>query len=441
MKYNRQSIIDNSIKSNFDLMLICGIPGSGKTTIAQEFSNNGYEIISIDDEKYRLALQNEQYKNMYLSEIGEDLNNFSDKAFEICIDKCSLLLLQNKKCVFDSNNTTIKKRSLFIKKIQEKIKNAKISIGCIYLDVSLNTAISQNEKRASMEIGISNITNEPVYDKYVSEKDIINKYNSQILPIKEYESFFNEIYILHEDNFEYKPGHLQDVLDIYNSKNLFDYCKSHKDIINEMFPEYENVWNFNQKNPHHNLKLDDHILSVANQLKKERIEIFLAGLLHDIGKPFTQLRRGIMIMDSMIFKAGEKVDIVSIKQNGFVVVEKRENHKYANELVTIKHVVMNDHYNYYNHENVGAIIARRRLEQLMFTEEQCNLVYRYILHHMVIPIDTKHSSKTLKKVLKKIGKDIIKDVIKIKLADKTSSNSSSESLENLYYNINEIKKL
>lgn len=401
MEYNRKQIIQDIIMQNTDLILICGISSSGKTTISEHFANNGYYMINANE---------------------DNLN----QSFDVYLNKCISLLNQNKKCIFEYNHTTIKKRSLTIKKIINQLINKRITISCVYVDVDLQTALFQNSKKIN---------------KNTSEKYIIDEYNSQILPIKEYERYFNYIYILHEENFMYKCGYLQDILNIYYSKDLIEYCKNNKEIINNLFPEYVNIWGFDQKTSYHNLKLDDHILSTTNYLKKTSLELFLAGLLHDIGKPLTQIRKGIMIMDSNFFECGEKVYISDIKKNGFVIIEKTKNNKYIKELVTIKHVVMDKNYNYYNHENVSARIARKRLEQLMFTQEQCNIIYRYILYHMTIPTDQKHSKKTLKKVLNKIGKDIIIDVIKMKLADKFSSNMSKEHMKNLYYNISEIKKI
>lgn len=435
MKQSIDTYINNifEYRPKVQFIMLCGLQGSGKSSFSKKFKEKGYNVYSADEERYKLALLKKENKGLYESEIN-DLQSYSKDAIQNCVDQIIDSLKKGQHCVYDATNTSKKARA----NILNKIKSSKVDFETIavFIDVKLETALERNIERANSVLYEDQ--SKTIYDRYVPENVIINKYRCLTLPFNE---GFDRVFIVYNDKLEYRDGHLNDILNIKNSNDLFDFCDKNRDLINYMFPEYAKIWDFDQKNPHHNLTLDKHILSVAKQLQKEKIELFLAGFLHDIAKPYTQIRRGILIMDGQIFKAGEKVNIDKITNEGFVIVSKVDSNGYRSELLTVKHVAMNKHYNYYNHESVGALMARRYLIELGFTEEQCNLVYRYILYHMTLPIDEMHSNKTLNKVINNIGKDIIKDIIKIKVADKTSSNTSDDSLKNMYYNIDIINNL
>lgn len=64
-------------------------------------------------------------------------------------------------------------------------------------------------------------------------------------------------------------------------------------ILEYLIPEWTKTKKFNQRNPHHNLMLDEHIKRVVASIEGD-IELRLAALLHDIGKPQTYtLKNGI----------------------------------------------------------------------------------------------------------------------------------------------------
>lgn len=64
-------------------------------------------------------------------------------------------------------------------------------------------------------------------------------------------------------------------------------------ILEYLIPEWTKTKKFNQRNPHHSLTLDEHIKKVVASIEGD-IELRLAALLHDIGKPQTYtLKNGI----------------------------------------------------------------------------------------------------------------------------------------------------
>ncbi len=59
------------------------------------------------------------------------------------------------------------------------------------------------------------------------------------------------------------------------------------DIIMEHIPEIKAMVGFEHNHPHHHLDVWNHTLAVLDNLKDEDLELKMAGLLHDIGKPFS----------------------------------------------------------------------------------------------------------------------------------------------------------
>lgn len=55
-------------------------------------------------------------------------------------------------------------------------------------------------------------------------------------------------------------------------------------ILQTIIPKFASVYNFDQKNPHHTLTLDEHIISVVKNTPVD-IDLRLAALFHDLAKP------------------------------------------------------------------------------------------------------------------------------------------------------------
>lgn len=54
-----------------------------------------------------------------------------------------------------------------------------------------------------------------------------------------------------------------------------------------IIPEIKSMIGFDHKHPHHHLDVWEHTLEVLKGLENEDLETKMAGLLHDIGKPFS----------------------------------------------------------------------------------------------------------------------------------------------------------
>ncbi|MCI8273003.1 MAG: HD domain-containing protein [Clostridia bacterium] len=69
---------------------------------------------------------------------------------------------------------------------------------------------------------------------------------------------------------------------------LFNTLQENQERMFKYIPELKSMVGFEHRHPHHNLDVWKHTLAVLRNLNDESdIELKMAGLLHDIGKPFS----------------------------------------------------------------------------------------------------------------------------------------------------------
>lgn len=76
---------------------------------------------------------------------------------------------------------------------------------------------------------------------------------------------------------------LKKISQIIISGNIADNL----DFIKEKIPEITNMIGFEHKHPHHHLDVWNHTLEVIKNINSQDLELKMAALLHDIGKPFS----------------------------------------------------------------------------------------------------------------------------------------------------------
>ncbi|MBC7088493.1 MAG: CCA tRNA nucleotidyltransferase [Tissierellales bacterium] len=146
-------------------------------------------------------------------------------------------------------------------------------------------------------------------------------------------------------------------------------------ILQVIIPEIIPAIGFDQRNPHHYLNVFEHTLEVLDNTPKI-LEVRLAALFHDIGKPYT-------------FKLDE---------NG------------------IGH--------FYGHEKVSAEIAKDVLTRLNFSNELVKNTLVLISAHMNYAKDL--DKKYVKKQLQKIGYENFNNLIELQIADKLSKKGDKD---------------
>ncbi|WP_105615650.1 HD domain-containing protein [Vallitalea okinawensis] len=123
---------------------------------------------------------------------------------------------------------------------------------------------------------------------------------------------------------------------------------------------------FQQNNPHHDKDVFEHIMTVLD-LVEPKLELRLAALFHDMGKPETYTKD-----------------------------EKGVGH-------------------FYTHHKVSAKICREVMTQLNYSKQEIDYVSELVYWHMI-----KHNTiktKTIRKFIKNIGDDKLEDLFKLQRAD------------------------
>ena len=151
-------------------------------------------------------------------------------------------------------------------------------------------------------------------------------------------------------------------------------------ILEIIIPELMDSVNFDQHNPHHTKNVFDHTLCVLDNIES-KLELRLAALLHDIGKPNT-------------FKLDDE---------------------------GIGH--------FYGHHKVSAIMCREIMSRLRYSNKEIEYVSALIDHHMIWY--EKINATIAKRFINKIGKDKLEDFFKLLIADRMATKPSYD-LEDIY---------
>lgn len=117
-------------------------------------------------------------------------------------------------------------------------------------------------------------------------------------------NYLQKIYIIKEDlDFDYVPSeqeiynHLYLIYDFKKNKSKIEkiltgnnvaesICKN-IELFLTLMPEIKYMFGFEHNHPHHHLDVWQHTLEVLNNLYVNDLELNMAALLHDVGKPFS----------------------------------------------------------------------------------------------------------------------------------------------------------
>lgn len=209
--------------------MLVGIPGSGKSYYADIALSKGYadEVFSSD-----------AYREKLLGDVNNQ--NHNDYVFKTLYSDIAKSLKDDKTCIFDATNINRKSR----KGILNYLKNAGIECEkeAILFATQEELAIERNNNR----------------ERKVPE-EVIHKFIKRFeLPLTG-EGFDKVDYYVDCDEKKHWGFYLKEALD------------------------------FDQKNPHHTKDLYNHMSNCFNKLVDTHdSELMVAGMLHDIGKLYTQ---------------------------------------------------------------------------------------------------------------------------------------------------------
>jgi len=141
-----------------EIILLSGIPASGKSTYIQSHLKSGEKVISRDKVRFSLV----KPEDKYFSKEKEVFNTFVQLIKESFDD-------ENITTVYaDATHINEGSRLKLINALKLFIEKNDISLGCIYFDTSLETCLERNKEREGRS--------------KVPEKDIENMYNRFTVP-------------------------------------------------------------------------------------------------------------------------------------------------------------------------------------------------------------------------------------------------------------------
>lgn len=219
-----------------NFVMLVGLPGSGKSYVAQKLSKMDYNIHSSDDIR---------------EELSGDVNNqdINKQVFELLHNRVKEDLRAGKNCVYDATNISYKRRKAFL----NELKSIECTKYCVLIATPYEVCITQNGMR----------------DRRVPDYVIEKMYRNFDIPF--YEEGWDEI-VLHYNKKSYTV--------LYGTWAQFIY----------------DTWDYSQDNPNHLLSLGEHCKRCGDYCKEadnENWNLHIAGMLHDCGKPFCKTYRNM----------------------------------------------------------------------------------------------------------------------------------------------------
>jgi putative nucleotidyltransferase with HDIG domain len=239
------------------LMLI-GIAGSGKSTVAEELMEERDDIIYLSSDEIRI-------------ELFKDVNNQENntKVFEAMLERTKEALKEGKHVIYDATNTSRKKRKGLLQQLPKGIEKVACYVSTEYIDI-----VEQNNNR----------------ERVVPQHVIDRMYKSMQIPI--YSEGWDKIVFFHHDNVTNNqlPKQFTEAIRAGVIFNREGYALM--PFLAEYFKEFFGVYDLAQDSKHHSFSVSRHIYYVYqyvldNYPEGEDKELMLwTALLHDVGKAF-----------------------------------------------------------------------------------------------------------------------------------------------------------
>ena len=219
-----------------ELLMLVGLPGSGKSTYIKKYFNQNLRVHSSDDIR---------------EELSGDVNNQDINAlvFETLHKRVKEDLKNGISCVYDATNISWKRRKAFL----DSLKGIKCWKVCHIIATPYEVCLQQNQER----------------DRKVPEEVIDRMYMNFDIP------FYNEGW----DGIEV----------VYTNPN-------YKNAYGTWHQFIEDTKEFSQDSKYHSLSLGNHCEKCHTYVQENSSqlphciqgEVITASALHDCGKPFTQ---------------------------------------------------------------------------------------------------------------------------------------------------------
>lgn len=210
------------------LILLVGVPGSGKTTYAKNYISKNYNTIHLLSDKIR--------EELWGNEATQGDNN---KVFSLMQSRAIDALNNGQNVIYDATNITRKDRAYIIDICPKFVK-----VEAHIIWAPIETCIERDANRGRT-VG----------------KAVIDKMLKKFHP-PYYDEGIDEIKLIRPDNF-----------------SITDYVDKTMDAMN-----------IPHDNPHHTLNVDEHCAAAAYFANENEMcdEVAIAAMIHDIGKPYVK---------------------------------------------------------------------------------------------------------------------------------------------------------
>lgn len=238
-------------KENRFIMMV-GLPGSGKSTFAEELLSGAENCTLISSDKLRIEL----FDNVNDKENDEIL-------FEEIRKRIRNDLLSGKNVIFDATNISSKRRRGFINGFGKKVFSDTI-FECYYINTGLSGCLTNNSLR----------------DRKVPAGVILGMHKRMTVPM--YHEGWDKVEIVSQN----KTFKNQDI------SKLLEECVSYQEFINILkpIPYFNNIVELSQDSSYHSLSVSRHTYYVYKYIMEnimdslDREILLYSAIFHDTGK-------------------------------------------------------------------------------------------------------------------------------------------------------------
>ena len=208
------------------LILLVGIPGSGKTTYAKEYTRIYDKTIHISSDSIRAELYGD-----------ESIQGDPAEVFSLMQKRAVDALKSGNSVLYDATNMTRKDRSGIVAVCP---RHAQVEAHIIWAPIE--TCVERDANR-------DRIVGRVVIDK------MLKRFQAPY-----FDEGFDDIKIIRPDDFD-------------------EYAYATK-CMNDM--------NIPHDNPHHTLSVYGHCIEASRQIDDTRSDLYYAAMIHDVGKPYVK---------------------------------------------------------------------------------------------------------------------------------------------------------
>lgn len=242
------------------LMLI-GIAGSGKSTIAEELVEEREDVILLSSDSIRKELYGD-----------ESIQQDHAKVFQLMLDRTKDALKNGLHVIYDATNISRKRRKGLIQQLPKNVEK----VAC-YVSTEYRHIVEQNKNR----------------ERTIPQHAIDEMYKRMQIPI--YSEGWDKIVFFHHDEVTNNqlPKQFSDAVRVAVLTGRTDGYDIMK-FLASYFDEFFGVYDLAQDSKYHSFSVSRHIYYVYDYILKnfesdddhEKEVMYWTALLHDVGKAF-----------------------------------------------------------------------------------------------------------------------------------------------------------